>query len=155
MEFNDSVFDSQLEMLVEDSRVLGMMEGSVQLKYRHYEIALPWRNFPPCLPNNRPLAEHRLNLLKKRLLKNSDLHSKYSEFRDNLLTKGYARNVPDSSTDPPQQPLWYLPHHPVINPNKPGKVHVVFNCAAVVFHGMSLYLQLLQGPDLTTTLILM
>jgi hypothetical protein len=77
---------------VEDSRALGMMEGSVQLKDGHYEIALPWRNFPPCLLNNRPLAEHRLNLLKKRILKNSDLHSKYSEFMDNLLTKGYARS---------------------------------------------------------------
>ena len=121
-------------MSVEESRALGKMEGSVQLKDGHYEIALPWRNFPPCLSNNRPLAEHRLNLLKKRLLKDSDIHSKYSEFMDNLLTKGYARKVPDSSTDPPQQPLWYLPHHKVIDPNKPGKVRAFYDCAAM-FHG--------------------
>ena len=25
---------------------------------------------------------------------------------------------------------WYLPHHPVVNPNKPNKVRVVFDCAA-------------------------
>jgi hypothetical protein len=152
MEFNDSSFDNQLGMSVEDSRALGMMEGSVQLKDGHYEVALPWRNFPPCLPNNRSLAEHRLNLLKKRLVKNPDLLSKYAEFMDNMLDKGYARKVPKRSIDQPQQPLWYLPHHPVINPNKPDKVRVVFDCA-VVFHGTSLNHELLQGPDFTNSLV--
>ena len=39
MEFNDSSFDNQLAMSVEDSRALGMMEGSAQLKDGHYEVA--------------------------------------------------------------------------------------------------------------------
>jgi hypothetical protein len=98
------------------------------------------------------LAEHCLNLLKKRLVKDPDLLSKYAEFMDNMLNNGYARNVPKSSIDQPQQPLWYLPHHPVINPNKPDKVQVVFDCAAV-FHGMSLNNKLLQGPDFTNSLV--
>ena len=123
MEFNDSVFDSRLKMFVEDSRALRMME--VQLKNRHYQVALPWENFPSSLTNNRLLAEHHLNLSKRRLLKDSDLLAKYSEFIDNLLKKGYACKVPDSPIDHPTQPLWYLPHHPVFNPNKPNKVCVV------------------------------
>ncbi|XP_028413652.1 uncharacterized protein LOC114536505 [Dendronephthya gigantea] len=152
MEFNDSVYDTKLEMSVEDSRALGMMEGSVQLKDEHYEVALPWKNFPPRLPNNRPLAEHRLNLLKKRLLKDPQLLSKYSEFMDNMLSRKYVRKVPESSINQPKLPLWYLPHHPVINPNKPSKICVVFDCA-VVFRGTSLNSQLLQGPDLTNSLV--
>ncbi|XP_028402120.1 uncharacterized protein LOC114525110 [Dendronephthya gigantea] len=152
MEFNDSVYDTKLEMSVEDSRALGMMEGSVQLKDGHYEVALPWKNFPPRLPNNRPLAEHRLNLLKKRLLKDPQLLSKYSEFMDNMLSRKYARKVPESSITQPKLPLWYLPHHPVINSNKPSKIRVVFDCAAV-FRGTSLNSQLLQGPDLTNSLV--
>ena len=112
MEFNDSVYILKLEMSVDDSRALGMMEGSVQLKNGHYEVGLPWKNFPPSLPNNRSLAEHRLNLLKRRLLKDPELFSQYSEFMDNLLSKKYARKVPYTSTDQSKQPLWYLPHHP-------------------------------------------
>ena len=47
--------------------------------------------------------------------------------------------------------IWYLPHHPVLNPNKPDKVRVVFDCAAC-YQGTSLNDQLLQGPDLTNNL---
>ena len=46
---------------------------------------------------------------------------------------------------------WYLPHHPVVNPNKPGKVRRVLNGAAK-FHGASLK-SLLTGPDLLQNLI--
>ena len=47
---------------------------------------------------------------------------------------------------------WYLPHHPVIKPNKPGKVRRVLNGAAK-FHGTSLNKSLLTGPDLLQNLI--
>ena len=47
---------------------------------------------------------------------------------------------------------WYLPHHHVINPNKPGKVRRVLNGAAK-FHGTSLNKSLLTGPDLLQNLI--
>ena len=49
-------------------------------------------------------------------------------------------------------PVWYLPHHPVVHPQKPGKVRVEFYCAAK-FKGTSLNYQLLQGPDLTNGLL--
>ena len=47
---------------------------------------------------------------------------------------------------------WYLPHHPVINPNKPEKVRRVLNGAAK-FHGTSLNKSLFTGPDLLQNLI--
>ena len=42
---------------------------------------------------------------------------------------------------------WYLPHHPVVHPHKPGKVRRVLNGAAK-FQGQCLNNSLLTGPDL-------
>ena len=54
------------------------------------------------------------------------------------LSKGYIVEVDKSDcfrTDHPRE--WYLPHHPVVHPHKPGKVRRVLNGAAK-FHGHSL-----------------
>ena len=48
--------------------------------------------------------------------------------------------------------MWYLPHHGVINENKPGKISVVFD-GSCKFQGHSLNQYLLQGPDLNNTLV--
>ena len=34
--------------------------SSIQFENGHYVVAVPWRNERPSLPNNRPLAEKRL-----------------------------------------------------------------------------------------------
>ena len=69
MEFNDSQFSIEKTMSQEDRKALSMMEQSVRLRDGHYEVALPWKVFPPDLPNNKMQAEQRLQLLKKRLTK--------------------------------------------------------------------------------------
>ena len=148
MEFNDSQFSVEKGMSQEDKRALTMMEESAELRDGHYQIAIPWKVFPPYLPNNKAVAEHRLSLLKKRLKRDPELHQKYALFMDDLFEKGHARKVPDDQRD---SPAWYLPHHSVIHPQKPGKVRVVFDCAAK-FQNVSLNQQILQGPDLTNSL---
>ena len=45
-----------------------------------------------------------------------------------------------------------LPRHHVTNPNKPGKVRIVFDTAAK-FKATSLNQKLLQGTDLTNSLV--
>lgn len=152
LEFSDSVYDKDPGMSKEDLHAMNIMEQSVKLKEGHYEIALPWRNVPPNLPDNRPLAEHRLKLLRRRLLKNQELLLKYSSFMEDLVKNGHARKVPQDRLTHPVGAVWYLPHHPVLNPNKPDKVRVVFDCAAK-HQGTSLNDQLLQGPDLTNNLV--
>ena len=47
---------------------------------------------------------------------------------------------------------WYLPHHPVINPNKPEKIRRVCN-AASRFCRVSLNESLVPGPDLLSDMI--
>lgn len=65
--------------------------------------------------------------------------------------KGHARKVPHELNGTVERPLWYLPHHPVFHDQKPGKVRVVFDCAAGS-GGNLLNDQLLQGADMTNNL---
>ena len=108
-------------------------------------------NVPPSLQNNRAVAKHRLGLLKKQLKREPMVHEKYKEFMGDLLKKDYARKVTCLELGP-LGTHWYLPHHPVFNPQKPGKIRVVFDCSAK-YRGTSLNDQLLQGPDLTNSLV--
>ena len=55
-------------------------------------------------------------------------------------------------TEPEPEKIWYLPHHPVQNPNKPGKIRRVAN-AASKYRGQSLNSNLLTGPDLLNSLL--
>lgn len=149
MEFNDSIYSRKSSMSLNDKRALDVMRNSAKLKSGHYEIALPWKDDPPFLENNKIVAEHRLRLLKKRLLKDQELLAKYRECIEDLLKKGYAKKAPANETE---GKTWYLPHHAVFHPVKPGKVRVVFDCSAK-YRGSSLNDKLLQGPDLTNSLV--
>ena len=73
----------------------------------------------------------------------------YQCFIDDLVANGFSRKATSPSTD---DSTWYLPHHGVYHPCKPGKIRVVFDCSAE-FHGTSLNKELLPGPDLTSQLV--
>lgn len=150
LEFNDSTYEPKMSMSQNDRRALDIMESTLKISNGHYEIALPWKNEPRRLQNNKSQAEQRLHLLKKRLQRDAILKEKYRDFMDDLLRKNYARKM--SNEELRQTDTWYLPHHPVFHPQKPDKVRVVFDCSAK-FRGSSLNDQLLQGPDLTNTLV--
>ena len=71
---------------------------------------------------------------------------------EDYIAKGFAKKIPIDELTSVERPVWYLPHHPVMHPNKPEKVRVVFDCAAKC-QGTSLNKQLLQGPDLANPLV--
>ena len=139
--------ESKVSMSVEHKRALAIMEQSVKLEGGHYQIALPWRQYPPY---NRFMAERRLQALKNKLLLDGELLENYKATMEQYLSKGHARRVPLNKINVQDKPLWYLAHHPVLN--KPGKTRVVFDCASK-HKGMSLNDQLLTGPDLTNSIV--
>ena len=151
-DFTDSVVSSSTSPSIEDKKALEKMERSQKMVDGHYQVALPWRTDPPYLPNNRSMVERRAALLRKRLLRDQDLFSKYNTTMNEYIEQGHAERVPTNELHPVDRPLWYLPHHPVMHPLKPEKVRVVFDCATQ-FAQTSLNKQLLQGPDLTNRIV--
>ena len=153
MDTSESLHDDTKGMSVKDKQAIAIIwEESIQLKDGHYELAIPFRKRPPDLIDNRCMAERRLHLLGKRLQRDTQLNSKYCEGMKDLITKGYADIVNEDKLAKFDSTVWYLPHHPVYHPMKPGKLRIVFDCASV-HHGMSLNSRVLSGPDLTNKLL--
>lgn len=103
------------------------------------------------LPNSRSMALRRFRLLEKRMSKNPDLALALNQKITEYTAKGYIRQLSKEEEERPVNRAWYLPVFPVFNPNKPGKVRIVWDAAAMVF-GVSLNSALLKGPDQVCTL---
>jgi hypothetical protein len=115
-----------------------------------YEVPLLWKKDGETLQNNRVVAERRLTLLERRLQRDPNLAKAYEETIHSDLQKGYIKMI-GPSEEGNQEKQWYLPHHPVLNPNKPGKVRRVCD-AACRYQGSSLNDHLITGPDLPNSL---
>ena len=137
---------------VEDRKFLEKVGEGIQLRDGHYQMPLPFRELKPALPNNKALALHRLKQLEARLKRDQTYRTDYTAFMDNLIEQGHAEKVPPSELNREDGSVWYIPHHGVYHPKKPGKIRVVFDCSAK-FKGESLNEHLLQGPDLTNRLV--
>ena len=151
-DFCESTAYSCKAMSMEDKKALAVLEDTAKLVDGHYQLAIPWRDIQPCLPNNRSVAEHRLKHLKRKLSRDVGLCKKYTNFIDDLMVKDYARKVPQDQVNRNDGAVWYLPHHNVFNPKKPEKVRIVFDCAAT-YRGKSLNDNVVQGPDFTNSLV--
>ena len=103
------------------------------------------------MPNNRHIAMQRLQSLKRKFKSNESFHNKYTAFLNDVITQGYAEPVPQLEMERAPGRTWYIPHHGVYHPKK-NTLRVVYDCGAV-YQGTSLNSELLQGPDLTNSLV--
>ena len=148
---SSGLFDDSVQMSVNDKRVISLWDETTKQKNGHYVMDIPFKDSDVRLADNKRMALYRLKSLGRKLDKNSDLKDKYSNGINDLLKKGYAAKVPEQDTGRSDGKVWYLPHHPVVNPNK-DKIRIVFDCAAK-YGGYSLNDVVLQGPDLTNKLV--
>ena len=140
--------DLNLTMSQEDLKFMNITVGGIhKADNGHYEIPLPLRDESVRLPCNRKLAEARLKQLKRRLENDPKYKQDYVTFMEKMIADGHAEKAPNQ-----YERAWYISHHGVYHPKKPEKLRVVFDCSAE-FQGHSLNRHLLQGPDLTNTLI--
>ena len=124
----------------EDYSFLSIMDhGCHKNAHGYYTMSLPFRDRKSLqLPNNYSCAQKRLHSLRKKLNQNPEMLDQYQSFMRDLMERGEAERVPDEEIDPgPGKVVWYLPHHGVFHPKKPGKLRVVYECSAS-FDGVSL-----------------
>ena len=108
---------------IEDEIPYNKMESCTQFVDGEYQVPMLWKD-SVCLPNNKPLAEKRFNLLLKRLESDEQLRNKYIETMESYVKLRYANKMKMEEEKLQSQHTWYLPHHPDFNPTKPGKLRV-------------------------------
>ncbi|GFV71173.1 integrase catalytic domain-containing protein [Trichonephila clavipes] len=99
---------------------------------------------PSCLGNSRDIAVRQLNLLWKRLSRDSEYWSLHTEFLREYEELGHMKRTVESS-EPPTQ--YYIPHRSILHPDKSTtKLRVVFN-ASTPTTTCKMYRQILLEPD--------
>ncbi|XP_065095601.1 uncharacterized protein LOC135717439 [Ochlerotatus camptorhynchus] len=136
----------------DDERAEQLLKSMTQLKERRYETGLLWRYDDVRLPDSKPMAMRRLICLEKRMQRDPKLAEALKEKIRDYERIGYIEKLTDSQLAEKFTRVWYLPIFPVVNPNKPGKMRIVWDAAAKVA-GVSLNSYLLTGPDLLTCLV--
>ncbi|KAK7929254.1 hypothetical protein WMY93_005649 [Mugilogobius chulae] len=135
----------------EDLRFLKRLKEGIRLKEDgHFEMPLPFKCDRPNLPDNKTCAIHRLKCLERKLRRNEQYYLDYKKFMEEIIAHGDAEKVLEQDID--KTPAWYIPHHGVYHPQKPGRIRVVFDGSAK-FQGTCINDHLLTGPELTNTLL--
>ena len=108
----------------EDKRFLKVMKENTVLVNGHYQIPLPLKDLDVKFPNNKKQAEKRLEGLQKRFKRDQKFFQQYKQFMEDTIGNGFAEKC---KIEGKEGRCWYLPHHGVYHPQKPGKMRVVFD----------------------------
>lgn len=150
-DFNERSSEDKEELSRDDMKFMEIMTESCKLENGHYTLDLPFKRKDVSLPNNQCVAKQRILGLKRRFGRDERFHKEYTEFLNDVISKGYAEPVPEHQIGRSDGKVWYIPHHGVYHPKK-RTLRVVFDCGAE-YRGKSLNKELLQGPYLTSTLL--
>ena len=136
-----------------DARASTKLQDTTYHDGCRYQVGMLWAENDSSLPNNYFSVLVQLKSFERRLERTPDLKASYAQTIKDDFDKGYIVKVDKSECFKADNPCeWYLLHHHVLHPHKPGKVRRVLNGAAK-FHGVSLNNALLTGLDLLQTLI--
>lgn len=116
----------------DDDKRAKMLESTTVRKGERFETGLLWETPYTNLPDSRNMAEKRLLLLERKLERDNDFKTEYVHVMAEYRRKGYARKLREDELRMESSRTWYLPHFAVYNPNKPGKLRLVFDAAAKV-----------------------
>ena len=138
-------------MSVDDTTALHQLETETKLVDGHYVVPMLRHDPPVPLPESSQRALACFRALTRRLRKDPELRQMYVDAIDSYRANNFCRRLTNAEASARSPKTWFLSHHPVTSPNKPGKVRVVFNAAGEV-DGVSLNSTLVTGPDMMNSL---
>ncbi|XP_055632493.1 uncharacterized protein LOC129772974 [Toxorhynchites rutilus septentrionalis] len=142
----------KLHLSVDDQRATKILETVTFLKEGRFESGLLFKYDTVRRPDSKAMALKRWECLERRMKKDDVLAKTIREKMAEYVQKGYVRKLTEKELKTRRLCEWYLPVFPVFNPNKPGKLRLVWDAAATV-QGISLNSVLLKGPDHMASLL--
>lgn len=125
-------------------------KSSVILNNQQFQVDLPLKvpleQVNDHLGDSFNLALSRFVNLEKKLHKNEELFQQYKQFIDQIIELGHGRYIDIAQYDFKNDPIYFLPHHGVINEkSKSTKLRVVFDGSMLTNKKVSLNDILLNG----------
>ncbi|XP_055903410.1 uncharacterized protein LOC129939426 [Eupeodes corollae] len=140
------------KIIQEEEKALSLLNEKTIPSKGRYESGLLWRYENIKLPDSKPMAMSRMRCLEKRLYGDEELKKNMIQQIKDYEKKGYIRKLTKEECERQQEKIWYLPIFPIRNPNKPGKIRIVWDAAATV-NGVSLNTLLMKGVDWNSSLL--
>lgn len=131
-------------------RAIDILDKTSRQVGTQWEVGLPFKKDEFDMPDSYFNAHSRQQLLLRKFRKDNDYANRYKLEMSKLFDNNYAREL--KAHEISANRVWYLPHFGVQNPNKPGKLRLVYDAAAKV-NNISLNDYLLTGPDLYNSLL--
>ena len=129
-----------------DDEALEKFCETIKYQDRRYQVTWPWKSDTVCLTDNYEVAIRRMKSLARRLQLDVRLLQIYDDVIKQQLNKGIIERVDDTALVHTKR--YYLPHHPVLTPNKATtKVRIVYDASSKARDNMnSLNECLHRGP---------
>ena len=139
-------YERSVSQSKEDRRAQELLESTTtKLTGNRYQTGLLWKTDDTTpFPDSKVMATKRLHGTERRLVNDQEKAAAYQATIDAYVKKGHARKLSREEARLRLPRRWFLPHHAVTNPNKPGRFRMVFDAAA-----RSQETSLRQTPDRT------
>lgn len=113
-----------------ERRALEIMKNTTIRVGQRYETGLLWSQDGVVLPESKAMTFQRLRCTERKMDKDPVFADQYCKKMTEYEQKGYIRRLTPAESEFEPDKTWYLPHFGVTDPNKPGKLRLVFDAAA-------------------------
>ena len=145
------LYESKRMPSQEERMAMAKIEGSIQVVDGVYQVAVPWKDDDPRMPDNYKEAKQVVEGQRRSFKKKPEEFSQYNGVIQKYIRDGHAERVPDDELETETGKSHYLIHHAVSHPRKETK-RVVYN-ASKKFRGRSVNDMILHCPDTLERLV--